>query len=255
MKIIILAGQDNSADYIFNVLSKKFLINVIIKERPISKYKFIKRRIKRLGLKKVIGQILFMVLYLPGLRFISNKRIKSIISNYGLEAKSFLEKKIITVPSVNSFECINLLKQIRPDIILVSGTRIISKKVLKEINAVFINYHAGITPKYRGVHGAYWALVNNDIENCGVTVHLIDSGIDTGSILYQKTIRITSKDNFATYPFLQLVSGIGLLEKALHDIINKNPLIIKKRSEDESKLWFHPTLCQYIYYCLFKGIK
>jgi methionyl-tRNA formyltransferase len=40
------------------------------------------------------------------------------------------------------------------------------------INSKFVNIHVGITPKYRGVHGTYWALVNNDVENSGVTVHL-----------------------------------------------------------------------------------
>ena len=40
--------------------------------------------------------------------------------------------------------------------------------------------HAGITPQYRGVHGGYWAVVNNDPEHCGVTIHFVDKGIDTG---------------------------------------------------------------------------
>jgi folate-dependent phosphoribosylglycinamide formyltransferase PurN len=72
------------------------------------------------------------------------------------------------------------LKAINPDLVIVNGTRIISKKVLSSINSKFVNIHVGITPKYRGVHGTYWALVNNDVENSGVTVHFVDEGIDTG---------------------------------------------------------------------------
>jgi folate-dependent phosphoribosylglycinamide formyltransferase PurN len=66
------------------------------------------------------------------------------------------------------------LKAINPDLVIVNGTRIISKKVLSSINSKFVNIHVGITPKYRGVHGTYWALVNNDVENSGVTVHFVD---------------------------------------------------------------------------------
>jgi folate-dependent phosphoribosylglycinamide formyltransferase PurN len=56
------------------------------------------------------------------------------------------------------------------------------------INSKFVNIHVGITPKYRGVHGTYWALVNNDVENSGVTVHFVDEGIDTGNIINQAIV-------------------------------------------------------------------
>jgi methionyl-tRNA formyltransferase len=46
--------------------------------------------------------------------------------------------------------------------------------------------HAGITPRYRGTHGGYWVLLNNDPGHCGVTIHLVDPGIDTGSIVARR---------------------------------------------------------------------
>ena len=45
---------------------------------------------------------------------------------------------------------------------VVNGTRILSRRMLESIDAVFLNMHVGITPKYRGVHGGYWALANGD---------------------------------------------------------------------------------------------
>ncbi len=47
--------------------------------------------------------------------------------------------------------------------------------------------HAGITLRYRGVHGGYWALAEQHPEWVGTTVHLVDPGIDTGGILAQST--------------------------------------------------------------------
>jgi methionyl-tRNA formyltransferase len=64
--------------------------------------------------------------------------------------------------------------------------------------ALFINTHTGIH-KYSGVHGAYWALVSNDKENCGVIVDKLDQGIDTGEIITQCTIEISKLVNFITY--------------------------------------------------------
>src|SRR5690606_4856447 len=110
----------------------------------------------------------------------------------------------------------------------------ISKKILQGVNAVFINIHSGITPNYRGDHGGYWALANNDNENCGVTVFIANEGIDTGNILYQGLIQPTTKDNFVTYPYLQLGEGIGLLKKAVNDALTNKLRPIEKRGHRAS---------------------
>ena len=61
---------------------------------------------------------------------------------------------------------------------MVNGTRIISSRVLDSIGCPIINTHAGITPRYRGVHGGYWALAEGHPEEVGTTVHLVDKGIE-----------------------------------------------------------------------------
>lgn len=171
-----------------------------------------------------------------------------------MTTKEIPNNKKIEVSSVNSQQTIELLKSLKPDLIIVNGTRIISKKVLSAVECPFINTHAGITPKYRGVHGSYWALVNNDAENNGVTVHFVDEGIDTGNIIYQENISVTDRDNFATYPFIQLASGVKILEKAIENFFNDS-LPLKKERDLESLLWYHPTIWQYLYYRIFKGVK
>jgi methionyl-tRNA formyltransferase len=113
--------------------------------------------------------------------------------------------------------------------------------------------HAGITPKYRGTHGAYWALYNNDMENAGVTIHLVDEGVDTGNIIYQSSVPITEKDNFVTYPTLQTCVGVDYEIKAIKDIIDGS---LKTVSNDlPSCLYSHPTIWQYLYHRFSDGIK
>ncbi len=157
------------------------------------------------------------------------------------------------VKSVNDPTCKKIIQKQNPDVVVVIGTRIISMEILNAIPAPFLNIHAGITPKYRNVHGAYWALVNNDVENCGVTVHLVDAGIDTGAVIFQESIKRTEQDNFVTYPFLQLAEGIKGLKQALHDI-EENKLITKTAGK-ESNIWHHPTLWQYLYNRVVHGKK
>lgn len=250
----MLTGKGKSSLFMYNGVKDNFHIAKVISEEKVDQKKFLKRRIKRLGLLKVIGQVLF-VLFVPRLLIIfSRGRIGELLSEWKLDDTPIPSSILIKVSSVNSKETIKLLRNENPDVVIVNGTRIISKKVLSCIDAIFVNTHVGITPKYRGVHGGYWALVNNDKENCGVTVHLVDTGIDTGKVLYQETVYVTDRDNFVTYPLIQTEAGVRLMNKVLHDY-KYSTIEPKVGKTSESKLWYHPTLLFYLYNRFVNGIK
>jgi len=252
-KIILIAGKGQSTNIIFNALYERYgVVSAIIEdnESPIA---FWKRRLKKLGLVKVLGQIGFQLLIQRPLKLCSKYRIDEIIRQNKLNQNDIPNDKIQKVNSINSKITIELLKSLNPDLIIVNGTRIISKRVLQSVPCKFVNIHAGITPMYRGVHGTYWALVNNDFINSGVTVHFVDEGIDTGQIIAQKQVRITSKDNFSTYPLLQLSVGLELLFESIDSCFKKSTTSVKV--EGESKLYYHPTIWAYLFNRIFKKVK
>lgn len=252
-RIVLLAGQWDTTPIVYNFLERTFHVEKVIIEEPVPRKEFIKRRVKKLGMLTVSGQVLFQLLIARPLGKASKKRIKEILQLYNLSAKPIPESEVYRVPSVNAEQVLSQLQQLQPDIVVVHGTRIISKKIFQGVNSTFINIHAGITPRYRGSHGAYWALASNDKENCGVTVHLVDAGIDTGNILYQCAIPVTSKDNFTTYPYLQLAEGLKLLEQAIHSVLQGKATTINNNLN--SALWHHPTLWGYLYKRLTRGVK
>jgi methionyl-tRNA formyltransferase len=215
----------------------------VMVERPAPRSQLLRRRIKRLGLVHVAGQLAFMAFQRIQQKA-SNPRIAEIIRAAGLDACRAEESETIRVPSVNSPKCIGHLQRLRPRAVLVVGTRIIARDVLRSIDAPFINYHAGITPKYRGVHGGYWATSEGDLDNFGVTVHLVDEGIDTGEVLYQARLAPTAKDNYSTYPFLQLAAALPLLQRAACDALAGT--LRTEKVDLPSHQWSHPTLWHYI---------
>jgi len=252
LKIVMLVGKDDSSNIMYHALKDTFQIEKVIIEEAVSKKKMISNRIKRLGFMKVFGQVLF-ILFNKLLSRFSRSRIEEIMKLNGLNNKVIDEGKLVYVDSINDEKVIEILQKTDPDAVVVNGTRIISERVLNSIPKPFVNTHAGITPKYRGVHGGYWALANGDAEHCGVTVHLVDAGIDTGGVLYQETISITEKDSFNTYPMLQLAKAIPLMERALGDI--QTDTVNLKQIDLPSKLWYHPTLWRYIGTFLRQGVK
>ncbi len=251
-KIIILSAEGASLEIAYNCLKNNFAIENIVIERPVSKYRLLRYRVKKLGVFKVMGQLAFM-LYTRWLNIVSQERRQKIIAQNGIEMLPAPKEIIQRVESVNSEECRTILRASTADFILVNGTRIIGKKTLQATNIKFVNIHAGITPKYRGVHGGYWALSNQDEANCGTTVHYVDTGIDTGAIIAQKQITPTAKDNFTTYPLLQQIEGLSLLLKATTDILSNKAGY--ERTDLPSEQYFHPTLMGYWFRRIKFGVK
>lgn len=247
MRIVLLCGQGASSRYFYHALSEDFEISKVIMEAPVSKKTMIKNRIKKLGLFTVLDQLLFQTIITNLLKKSYLKRIEKLKYDYGLNDAKIPEKVVVQVTSVNDSATISILKDENPDIVIVNGTRIVSRKVLNVLkNAKVINTHLGITPEYRGVHGAYWALVNGDDENCGVTVHEVDAGIDTGRIYRQKKIEVDyQKDSFITYPLHQYFVGINLLKEVIKEL-NFGKVETFSKEKTASKLYYHPGFTFYI---------
>lgn len=254
MKIIMLAGQGKSTRFIYNGIAKEVYIEKVLLTSPASKKKLLKGRIKKLGVLKVLNQLLFQTLFVKGLRFSSKRLLQLKKEELGLKDDPIPAEKTIYVGSVNSQKTMDTLKELNPDVVLVNGTAIIQKKVLEAAKAVFINTHVGITPEYRGVHGGYWALRNQDAKRFGVTIHKIDTGIDTGDIIYQATGTVDKKDNFLTYPLLQIALAIPLLKKTFKDL-EVGKLKAYKKEQVHSKLYYHPTFTGYLWGRIKYGIK
>lgn len=250
-KIVILGTDCDSTWIVANFLHQYFEISAILIEEKVSKFKLIKNRIKKLGYLKVFGQLCFQIFLYPIICKLSQKRIAQICQSNNLDVKhDKLSDKIIHIKSINDIVSAKLITELSYDIVVINGTRILSEKLINSIKIPIINTHVGITPKYRGVHGGYWALANNDPQNCGVTVHLVDSGIDTGRVLNQARIKPSSRDNFSTYPYLQIVAALPLIKESIHNPYNCNAF-----GNNESILWYHPTLLEYLFNFIFKSIK
>ncbi len=252
LRVVMLVGPGASSRIMYHALRDDFDIQRIILERKVSASTMIRRRVKRLGLTRTFGQLLFIVVN-RFLSRLSKSRIRQLMTRYGLNDDGFPPDVLQEVESVNDSDVITMLQAASPDAVIVNGTRILSKKIIASIDAPFLNTHMGITPRYRGVHGGYWALASGDRQHCGVTVHLIDEGIDTGGVLYQEIIEVERSDNFNTYPLHQIAKGIPLMKAALQDVAANR--IKPKQGVGPSQLWYHPTLMGYLKNAIIRFVR
>ena len=71
-------------------------------------------------------------------------------------------------------------------IVLAGFMKLLSPEMTKKYDGKIINIHPALLPKYPGTHGIEESFASSDTE-LGVTVHYVDSGMDTGKVIRQKS--------------------------------------------------------------------
>lgn len=140
---------------------------------------------------------------------------------------------------VNDPGFVEQVRSLRPQAIVVASFgQIIKKELLQVPVRGFINVHPSLLPKYRGADPIRWTLLNGE-EQTGVTIMLMDEGMDSGPILSQKTLKIEEKDNAAT-----LEEKLGLLGgELLVDTLDKwLKGIIVPQNQDANLVSYAPKL-------------
>lgn len=100
--------------------------------------------------------------------------------------------------NINSLEFFSKLNQFDCDLFVsMSFNQIFKEPIINLPRLKTINCHAGKLPFYRGRNVLNWVLINDERE-FGVTVHYIDSGIDTGDIIMQKLFPISDDDDYSS---------------------------------------------------------
>lgn len=98
---------------------------------------------------------------------------------------------------------------------------IISEKLIKSIDIDIINLHSSYLPWNRGAHANFWSFYDHTPK--GITIHVIDKGIDTGPILFQKLINFNGYETTFSKTYNRLRTEIeNLFIENMDNILNKN---------------------------------
>lgn len=106
---------------------------------------------------------------------------------------------LLVQPKWKSDDYENYRQQIiilKPDLILVNSySMIIRDDILSESRLGGLNIHAALLPRNRGCNPTQWAMIHHEYET-GVTLHEVDSGLDTGPIIDQRKVPIFFEDTW-----------------------------------------------------------
>ncbi|CAD2070511.1 phosphoribosylglycinamide formyltransferase [Phocicoccus pinnipedialis] len=103
-------------------------------------------------------------------------------------------------------EILTILKEYEVELIVLAGfMKILSPDFISKYEDKIINLHPSLLPSFKGREGIKDAF-EYGVKVTGVTVHYVDSGIDTGMIIAQEAVIIEDKDTLET------------LEEKIHEV-------------------------------------
>ena len=113
-------------------------------------------------------------------------------------------------------------------IVLAGFLTVLGGSILESYSGKIINLHPALLPKFGGVgmfgHHVHEAVLAAGEKESGITIHLVDAGCDTGTILLQKRVPVEAGDTpeslyarIAPHEHQAMVEGLKLLAKRLAD--------------------------------------
>jgi len=91
-------------------------------------------------------------------------------------------------------ELLAQIKSFQPDLVVLAGfMRILPPAFVSALSPNLINTHPSLLPLFPGAHGVHDAMVAG-VKETGVTIHVVDEGVDTGPHLAQARVEILPED-------------------------------------------------------------
>jgi folate-dependent phosphoribosylglycinamide formyltransferase PurN len=177
MKVVILTGdQPNQAALCHKLRPHCDIRAVVLSENVPRKSPTGARRLRLLA-NRVAGRV-------AGRPFVAAwQRMQQA---YAELYPGFPEAPVVRVRNVNDAPTVEAIEKAAPDLIVVSGTNLVGKKIISMTSQKMgmVNLHTGISPYVKGgPNCTNWCLAEKSFHLIGSTVMWLDAGIDTGNII------------------------------------------------------------------------
>ena len=134
-------------------------------------------------------------------------------------------------------ETINLFAQYQPDIMCVACFSLYIPRVILDIPRLgCLNVHPSLLPANRGPDPLFWTFHDGQHET-GVTIHIMDEGLDTGPIVAQERVMVPDGIIYTQLEAVCAALGGKLLARSLWQLYRGTAILT---AQDEKKSSYLP---------------
>jgi phosphoribosylglycinamide formyltransferase 1 len=120
-------------------------------------------------------------------------------------------------------DLVRLLQEASVDLVVLAGfMRVVKQPLLSAFPRSIINIHPSLLPRFPGLQAWKQALAAG-VSETGCTVHYVETGVDTGEIIEQRTVPILPEDTPESLH--------ARIQAAEHELL---PAVIQRLSEEGS---------------------
>ncbi len=125
------------------------------------------------------------------------------------------------------------LAEFKPDLFITAAYgRILPPDVLAVPRLGALNIHGSLLPRHRGASPVHASIIAGDAET-GITIMMMDEGMDTGDILLQRAIPIETADDAGTLMDKLAELGADLILPAIEGLLDGS-IQPKRQNPDEA---------------------
>ena len=223
---------------------------VVVEKTRAAAAPFLWRRMRRLGFRKVLDELLLRLYYVLFESRRDGRMLRQLMDEVRRDIPAGYQRPpVYRVYDINSAEAEALLQKLAPDVCVLMLMPIVKKKILGIPPLGMLVFHPGVTPEYRGTHAAFWAVLNREFSRIGWSLLRIDAGIDTGAVLAQGSTR-DADPLAASHVFLghkSHVDGLpGVVETLRKLAAGESPRVSTEGRKSSN--YTHPGLSDYLKY-------
>jgi len=113
---------------------------------------------------------------------------------------------------------------------------------INSLNIPILNFHFAPLPEYRGAQPVFWMIKNQERKG-GISIHLITSDVDAGSIVHFEKYELKRQETFGSYMKTIAEFNIHAIAKLFQKLHNTKWLNeVKSQKKTDAKYYPKPTL-------------
>jgi len=150
-----------------------------------------------------------------------------------------LDLPVFQPQKVKDKSFLDIFYQLNPEMVVVAAFgQILPKYIIDFPKFGCLNIHPSLLPKYRGAAPLNWSIIRGE-QKTGVTIMLMDEGMDSGDILRQQETPLGATETFGQLHDRLAKEGANLLMQATQQVIAGTAL---RYPQDQSAVTFAPRL-------------
>ena len=148
-------------------------------------------------------------------------------------------------PTLNAPTAHAAIRALAPDVLVVHGTGILKPETFG-LAPLAVNLHCGVLPEYRGHDSTFWAMHGGDFERVGASLHVIDAGVDTGSLIAVARVPCGPGDSDLDAWISAFSVGVDLAVELVETLRAGRPLKLQPRVGQPGKHYGRKGLSDYV---------